>query len=95
MNVNSIKKLSVSTKASSYNIYFGNNIFGDSEIILKKYIQDRKIIIVYDQKLQKHIGKLKYSISYIASEIELIRVLGGEKSKSLEKFSSFKWGKFE
>ena len=88
MNVNSIKKLSVSTKASSYNIYFGNNIFGNSEIILKKYIQDRKIIIVYDQKLEEHIIKLKTSISYIASELELIRVLGSEKSKSLEKFSS-------
>ena len=88
MNVNSIKKLSVSNKASSYNIYFGNNIFDNSEIILKKYIQDRKIIIVYDQKLEKHIIKLKHSISYIASEFELIRVLGGEKSKSLEKFSS-------
>ena len=88
MNKNSIKKLSVSTKASSYNIYFGYNIFGNSKIILKKYIQNRKTIIVYDQKLGKHLKKLEHSISNIASELEFIRVFGGEKTKSLDKFSS-------
>ena len=88
MKINPIKKLSVSTKASSYNIYFGDNIFDNSEIILKEYIQERKIIIVYDQKLDKHIKKLENSISYISSKLELIGVIGGEKSKSLEKFTS-------
>ena len=88
MQINTIKKLSVSTNASSYNIYFGNNIFGNSGIILKEYLQNRKVIIIYDQKLENHIGKLENSISFIASELELIREVSGEKSKSLEKFSS-------
>ena len=88
MHINSIKKLNVLTKASSYNIYFGNNIFGNFKIILKKYIQNRKIIIVYDQKLEKYLKKLEHSISFMTSELESVGVIGGEKSKSLEKFSS-------
>ena len=74
---------------------FGKNLGGPtfSEICiilekLKKYIQNRKTIIVYDQKLVKHLKKLEHSISNIASELEFIRVFGGEKTKSLDKFSS-------
>ena len=61
MLINSIKKLNVLTKASSYNIYFGNNIFDNTKIILKKYIQNRNRDIknvLMDQKFISGIGNI-------------------------------------
>ncbi len=80
-----VKEHLVSLGENSYKIFFGNNIIANSQKILTSYINNNKIIVVFDSSIEKtHLPKLLKALNILSSEIYFIKINSGEKSKSFK-----------
>ena len=76
-------------KQLSYPIFVGNNLLVQSGKLLKKYINNKKIIIIYDNYFDKKNSSNKYFEELIQSiridtiSVNLIGISGGDKTKSM------------
>ena len=76
-------------KQLSYPIFVGNNLLVQSGKLLKKYINNKKIIIIYDNYFDKKNSSNKYfeemiqSIRIDTTSVNLISMSGGDKTKSM------------
>ena len=76
-------------KQLSYPIFIGNNLLVQSGKLLKKYINNKKIIIIHDNYFDKKNSSNKYfeeliqSISIDTISVNLIGISGGDKTKSM------------
>ena len=73
----------------SYPIFVGNNLLLQCGNLLKKYINNKKIIIIYDNYFDKKNSSNKYFEELIQSiridtiSVNLIGISGGDKTKSM------------
>ena len=78
----------------SYPIFVGNNLLFQSGDLLKKYINNKKIIIIYDNYFDSENSSNKYfkqffhSIEKEAVSINLIGISGGDKTKSMSQLTN-------
>ena len=78
----------------SYPIFVGNNLFLQSGNLLKKYINNKKIIIIYDNyfdqknSLNKYFEQFIQSIKIETFSINLIGIPGGDKTKSMSQLTN-------
>ena len=78
----------------SYPIFVGNNLFLQSGNLLKKYINNKKIIIIYDNYFDQKNSSNKYFEQFIQSikietfSINLIGIPGGDKTKSMTQLTN-------
>ena len=76
-------------KQLSYPIFVGNNLLVQSGKLLKKYINNKKIIIIYDNYFDQKNSSNKYFEELIQSiridtiSVNLIGISGGDKTKSM------------
>ena len=81
-------------KQLSYPIFVGNNLFFQSGKLLKKYIKNKKIIIIYDNYFaqknssNKYFEELIQSIRIETVSINLIGIPGGDKTKSMSQLTN-------
>jgi 3-dehydroquinate synthase len=77
-------KLIVKTKSKTYQIYFGNNILGNLERLIKKNLPEvRKICLVSDNKLPKKILK-KIIRNLKKYDLQVHKLSANEKTKSFK-----------
>ena len=77
-------KLVVKTKSKSYPIYFGNNILGKTNSLIKKNLPEvKKICIIFDNKLSKQILR-KFLKSLKGYEIIIFKLSSSEKNKNFK-----------
>ena len=81
-----VTTLEISLKNKNYKIFLGNNLLNQIDLILKNYLTNKNIVILYDKALQDKLNVLELSISKIASKIVSIEISSGEKSKSLTNY---------
>ena len=85
--------LNKKTKKLSYPIFVGNNLLFQSGYLLKKYINNKKIIIIYDNYFDQENLSNKYFKEFIESikietfSVHLIGVSGGDKTKSMSQLT--------
>ena len=78
----------------SYPIFVGNNLLLQSGNLLKKYINNKKIIIIYDNYFDQKNSSNKYFEQFIQSikietfSINLIGIPGGDKTKSMSQLTN-------
>ena len=78
----------------SYPIFVGNNILLQSGNLLKKYINNKKIIIIYDNyfdqknSINKYFEQFVQSIKIETFSINLIGIPGGDKTKSMSQLTN-------
>jgi 3-dehydroquinate synthase len=78
----------------SYPIFVGNNLLLQSGDLLKKYINNKKIIIIYDNYFDQKNSSNKYFEQFIQSikietlSINLIGIPGGDKTKSMPQLAN-------
>ena len=78
----------------SYPIFVGNNLLLQSGNLLKKYINNKKIIIIYDNYFDQKNSSNKYFEQFIQSikietlSINLIGIPGGDKTKSMPQLTN-------
>ena len=78
----------------SYPIFVGNNLLLQSGNLLKKYINNKKIIIIYDNyfdqknSLNKYFEQFIQSIKIETFSINLIGISGGDKTKSMSQLTN-------
>ena len=78
----------------SYPIFVGNNLLLQSGDLLKKYINNKKIIIIYDNYFDQKNSSNKYFEQFIQSikietfSINLIGIPGGDKTKSMSQLTN-------
>ena len=78
----------------SYPIFVGNNLLLQSGDLLKKYINNKKIIIIYDNYFDQKNSFNKYFEQFIQSiktetfSINLIGISGGDKTKSMSQLTN-------
>ena len=78
----------------SYPIFVGNNLLLQSGNLLKKYINNKKIIIIYDNYFDqknssnKYFEQFKQSIQIETLSINLIGIPGGDKTKSMSQLTN-------
>ena len=78
----------------SYPIFVGNNLFLQSGNLLKKYINNKKIIIIYDNYFDQKNSSNKYFEQFIQSikietlSINLIGIPGRDKTKSMSQLTN-------
>ena len=78
----------------SYPIFVGNNLLLQSGDLLKKYINNKKIIIIYDNYFDQKNSSNKYFEQFIQSikietfSINLIGISGGDKTKSMSQLTN-------
>ena len=78
----------------SYPIFVGNNLLLQSGNLLKKYINNKKIIIIYDNYFDQKNSSNKYFEQFIQSikietfSINLIGISGGDKTKSMSQLTN-------
>ncbi len=83
--------LEKNTETLSYPIFVGYNLFSNAGILLKQYIQNRKIIIIYDtyfsykNKANKNFNEFINSIKNYTSSVKLVPISGGDETKKLTK----------
>ncbi len=77
----------------SYPIFVGTNLVPDCETIIKKFVQNRKVILIHDSffSLKKQKNKsfnvfVKILIKYTSS-VNLIPMSGGDKTKSMSQLN--------
>ena len=81
--------LNKETKQLSYPIFVGNNLLSQAGNLLKKYINNKKIIVIYDNYFaqnnssNKHFEKFIQSIKMEVFSINLIGISGGDKTKNM------------
>ena len=82
------------TKKLSYPIFVGNNILSQSGGLLKKYIKNRKIIVVFDNYFSQKNSSNAYFKQFINSikietiSINLIGIPGGDKTKNMSQLTN-------
>jgi|TARA_B110000305_G_scaffold171813_1_gene189804 3-dehydroquinate synthase len=90
INVNINKKL----KKSSYPIFVGNNCLIQAGELLKKYINNKKLIVIHDDffsvnnKPKSHFDQFIQSIKKEAASVSLIAISGGDKTKTMSKLTN-------
>ena len=73
----------------SYNIHIGTDLILNPKIILRKFIEKRKIIIIHDSYFSLQDNKNKYlykfveSIKEYSSNVYLLSIPGGDKTKDI------------
>ena len=73
----------------SYNIHIGTDLILNPKIILRKFIEKRKIIIIHDSYFSLQDNKNKYlykfveSIKEYSSNVYLLSIPGGDKTKNI------------
>ncbi|MDA9148802.1 3-dehydroquinate synthase, partial [Alphaproteobacteria bacterium] len=73
----------------SYNIHIGADLILNPKIILRKFIEKRKIIIIHDSYFSLQDNKNKYlykfveSIKEYSSNVYLLSIPGGDKTKDI------------
>ena len=78
----------------SYPIFVGNNLLLQSGNLLKKYINNKKIIIIYDNYFDQkyssnnHFEQFIQSIKIETFSINLIGIPGGDKTKSMSQLTN-------
>jgi len=78
----------------SYPIFVGNNLFLQSGNLLKKYINNKKVIIIYDNYFDQKNSSNKYFEQFIQSikietlSINLIGIPGRDKTKSMSQLTN-------
>ena len=78
----------------SYPIFVGNNLLPQSGNLLKKYINNKKIIIIHDNYFShkslsnKYFEQFIHSIKLEVASINLIGISGGDKTKSMPQLTS-------
>ena len=81
-------------KQLSYPIFVGKNLLQQSGELLKKYINNKKIIIIYDNYFANKNSSNKYFEEFIQSirteaiSVNSISVSGGDKTKSMSKLTN-------
>ena len=81
-------------KQLSYPIFVGKNLLQQSGELLKKYINNKKIIIIYDNYFDQKNSSNKYFEQFIQSikietfSINLIGIPGGDKTKSMTQLTN-------
>ena len=79
---------------NSYPIFVGKGLLTDSGNLLKKYIFNKKIIIVYDnyfskiEGLNKHLDTFYKSIMKEADSLNLVGIDGGDKTKTMSQVTN-------
>ena len=78
----------------SYPIFIGKNLLQHSGELLKKYINNKKIIVIYDNYFAKKNSSNKYFEELIQSirtetiSVNLIGISGGDKTKSMSQLTN-------
>ena len=81
-------------KQLSYPIFVGKNLLQQSGELLKKYINNKKIIIIYDNYFANKNSSNKYFEEFIQSirtetiSVNLIGIPGGDKTKSMSQLTN-------
>ena len=89
INVSFENKLS----ALSYPIFVGTNLLSDSEKIIKKFVQNRKVILIHDKFFSLKTNNNKYFDTFVknlkkcTNSVNLIHISGGEKTKSVSQLN--------
>ena len=87
---------------ASYPIFVGTNLVSNDEVIIKKFVQNRKVILIHDsffslkENKNEKFDTFVRNIKKYSNSINLIRISGGDKTKNfaqlnliLEKSLSF------
>ena len=90
-----IIKVSFNNKLSnlSYPIFVGTNLVYNCEKIIKKFVQNRKVILIHDSffSLDKHKNEYFHvfvkNLKQYASSVNLIHMSGGDKTKSISQLN--------
>ena len=84
LSENIYEKINVSLNSRSYDIYIGHKLIENSYIVLKDFLINNKIIILYDQNVFDKFVLLEKSIQKVSKSIIKLEIFPGESSKSLK-----------
>ena len=90
-----IINVSFETKLStlSYPIFIGTNLLSDSKKLIKKFVQNRKVILIHDSFFSLKKNNNKYFHSFVknlkkyTNSVKLIHISGGDKTKSVSQLN--------
>ncbi len=77
----------------SYPIFVGNNLLSNSQEILKKFVQNRKVILIHDnffsleKKNNESFVNFVKTIKSLSNAIHLIGISGGDKTKNISQLN--------
>ena len=77
----------------SYPIFVGNNLLSNSQGILKKFVQNRKVILIHDnffsleKKNNESFVNFVKTIKSLSNAIHLIGISGGDKTKNISQLN--------
>ena len=81
------KKVIVSSNSGNYNIYIGNGILEKAHVILSNALNQRQVILIFDNNISDKVNSLKKSLEKSTPRISIVPIHSGETSKSLKSFS--------